>query len=213
MNIIKLFFLVVMLCLPVISSGEMSSELLELSERWAEIKYGTAENERVQALEKLAAEAERLVIADPDRAEPLIWQAVIVSTLAGEKGGFGALSLVKQAKKLLERAEIIDPDALDGSIYTSLGSLYYQVPGWPIGFGSDDKARDYLLKALAVNPTGMDPNFFYGDFLFQSKQYPSAVEAFEKALQATPRIHRPLADAGRMAEIETALAKAREQLK
>ncbi|MCU7935420.1 MAG: hypothetical protein KZQ99_11135 [Candidatus Thiodiazotropha sp. (ex Dulcina madagascariensis)] len=137
----------------------------------------------------------------------------IVSTLAGEKGGFGALSLVKQAKKLLERAEIIDPDALDGSIYTSLGSLYYQVPGWSIGFGSDDKARDYLLKALAVNPTGMDPNFFYGDFLFQSKQHPSAVEAFEKALQATPRIHRPLADAGRMAEIETALAKAREQLK
>ena len=35
---------------------------------------------------------------------------------------------------------------------SSLGVLYYKVPGWPIGFGDKDKARDLLQKALAVNP-------------------------------------------------------------
>ena len=185
----------------------MSPELLDLSESWARIKYQLPEDQRVAALESLSAQARALVEARPGEAEPLVWQAIILSTTAGEKGGLGALSLVKQAKKLLERAEAIDPEVLDGSVYTSLGSLYYQVPGWPIGFGNDDKAEAYLKKALALNPDGIDPNYFYGDFLLQEKAFVEAEAAFTKALAAPPRDNRPIADAGRRAEIETALAK------
>lgn len=185
----------------------MSPELLALSESWAEIKYRMQEDQRVKALESLNAEAESLVKANPGTAEPMVWQAIILSTLAGEKGGLGALSLVKQAKKLLERAEAFDPDVLNGSVYTSLGSLYYQVPGWPIGFGDDEKAKSYLQKALAANPGGMDPNYFYADFMLHEEQYSEAKAAFERALAAPPRENRPIADAGRRAEIEAALAK------
>ena len=53
-------------------------------------------------------------------------------------------------------------------LITSLGTLYYKVPGWPIGFGSDKKAREYLAKALDLNPTGIDPNYFMGEFLFDA---------------------------------------------
>jgi tetratricopeptide (TPR) repeat protein len=136
-----------------------------------------------------------------------VWQAIIISTLAGEKGGLGALSLVNQARELLERAEALDPDVLDGSVYTSLGSLYYQVPGWPLGFGNDDKAESYLKKALTVNPDGIDPNYFYGDYLLQEKAYSEAEAAFRKALAAPRRDGRPIADAGRRSEIEAALNK------
>ena len=190
----------------------MSPALLDLSENWAKIKYQTPKDKRVEALEALNTQADALVKANPGEAGPLVWQAIILSTTAGEKGGFGALSLVKQAKKLLERAEAIDPNALDGSIYTSLGSLYYQVPGWPIGFGDDDKAKSYLKKALAVNPDGMDPNYFYGDFLMQEKEYANAVKAFEHALAAPARQDRPIADAGRRSEIVAALAKAKQEI-
>lgn len=193
--------------------AEMSPELLALSESWANIKYQMPEDQRVEALEALNQKALALVEANPGKAEPLVWQAIIVSTTAGEKGGLGALSLVKQAKKLLERAEAIDPDVLNGSVYTSLGSLYYQVPGWPIGFGSDKKAESYLKKALAVNPDGMDPNFFYGDFMLQEKKnYEEALSAFERALAAPSRENRPIADAGRRAEIEAALAETKGHL-
>jgi tetratricopeptide (TPR) repeat protein len=185
----------------------MSPELLTLSESWAEIKYRMPEDQRVKALESLSEQAGLLLKDNPGSAEPMVWQAIILSTLAGEKGGLGALSLVKQAKKLLERAEAFDPDVLNGSVYTSLGSLYYQVPGWPLGFGDDDKAMRYLKKALAVNPDGMDPNYFYGDFMLQEKEYGEAEAALERALAAPSRESRPIADAGRRAEVEAALEK------
>ena len=212
MNRIVLFLNILLLNLPWVSADEMSPQLLDLSERWAQIKYSMPENQRVEALEKLSSDAEKLVLELPDEAEPLVWQAVVLSTLAGEQGGVAGLSLVKRAKRLLEQAEGIDPETLDGSIYTLLGSLYYQVPGWPVGFGNGDKAREYLLKALAVSPNGIDSNYYYGDFLLHNKEYPAAVEAFEKALQAPPRQQRPMADAGRRKEAETALAKAKKQM-
>ena len=56
--------------------------------------------------------------------------------------------------------------ALDGSAYTSLGTLYYKVPGFPIGFGDHKKARQLLEAALKVNPDGIDSNYFYGEYLF-----------------------------------------------
>ncbi|MEJ2393814.1 MAG: hypothetical protein P8Z77_03370 [Candidatus Thiodiazotropha sp.] len=190
----------------------MSPDLLELSVAWAKIKYQMPEDQRVKAFESLNEKAAAMVEANPGQAEPLVWQAIILSTTAGEKGGLGALSLVKKAKKLLDRAEAIDPQVLDGSVYTSLGSLYYQVPGWPLGFGDDDKAESYLKKALAVNPDGMDPNYFYGDYLLQEKEYAEAAAAFEKALAAPAREGRPVADAGRREEIEAALAKVKSAM-
>ncbi|MFW5386410.1 MULTISPECIES: hypothetical protein [unclassified Yersinia (in: enterobacteria)] len=51
------------------------------------------------------------------------------------------MDLVKDAKVKLELAIKLDANALDGSAYTSLGTLYYQVPGWPIGFGDKKQAE------------------------------------------------------------------------
>ena len=139
----------------------------------------------------------------------LIWEGIVVSSLAGEKGGLGALPLVKQAKALYEQAIQIDGQALDGSAYNSLGVLYYKVPGWPIGFGDKKQARELLQKALAINPQGIDPNFFYGEFLLETDAATSAVPYLEKALQAPARPGRPLADQGRHEEARQLLAKAR----
>jgi len=119
----------------------------------------------------------------------------------------GALSLAKDAKGALEHALQIDPRALSGSAYTSLGSLYYQVPGWPIGFGDDAKARELLDQALALNPDGIDPNYFLGDFLYRQRDYTGARKALERALKAPPRPDRPLADAGRREEIKQLLTE------
>ena len=103
------------------------------------------------AAARLAAQADALAHQYPARAEPLVWEAIALSTEAGAKGGLGGLALAKEAKGLLERAEHLNPAALgDGSVYTSLGSLYAQAPGFPVGFGDPAKARAYLLKSLAA---------------------------------------------------------------
>ena len=148
----------------------------------------------------------------PQEASYLIWEGIIRSTYAGAKGGLGALDQVKQAKQLFEQAIALAPDAMAGSAYTSLGSLYYQVPGWPLGFGDDKKAKTMLLKGLSYNPEGIDANYFYGDFLLNQKQYQQALQVFEKALLAPPRGGRELADEGRKKEIEAGMLAARKHL-
>jgi len=179
---------------------DMQAELAHIQQRWAEIQYQLPDDHRAKAFEALAKDAETFVADYPGRAEPLIWQGIVLSTYAGAKGGLGALGLVKEARASLEAALEIDPEALDGSAYTSLGSLYYQVPGWPLGFGNDDKARSYLQKALAINPEGIDANYFFGDFLLDQDEPERARVYLEKVLSTPGRPGRELADEGRRRE-------------
>lgn len=184
-----------------------------LQKQWAVVKYQTEEDDkREKAMEQLAEKARHAAEAHPQNAEVLVWSAIVISSYAGEKGGLGALSLVEESKALLEKAEALQPDVLNGSVYTSLGSLYYQVPGWPLGFGDDDKAEAYLKKALALNPDGIDANFFWGDYLIEEGRYAEAVKALQKALAAPARPGREIADAGRREEIKAKLALAEQRL-
>lgn len=194
------------------SAAAMTADISQLQHEWAVIKYQTAESEQEKLYEALAAKAGSVTARYPDKAEPLIWEGIILSTWAGARGGLGALSLAKESRKQLEAALAIDPGALQGSAYTSLGTLYFKVPGWPVGFGDSEKAEELLKQAIVINPDGIDPNFFYGEFLLEEDRYAESVAALNKALQAAPRPDRPIADAGRKAEIQEALAKARKQL-
>lgn len=180
---------------------------VSMQTEWAHIKYEVEKDQQESMLEALANATEETLKQHPDSAEVLIWRAIILSTYAGEKGGLGALGLVKEAKRLLELSIELDPSALQGSAYTSLGSLYYQVPGWPIGFGSDKKAKQYLAKSLEINPDGIDSNFFNADFLLEQSENAKAKELLEHALEAKPRPGREIADNGRRKEIQALLSK------
>ena len=195
--------------LPTTALAGLDEDVRSLQSEWAQIKYQRPAAEQEKAFAALAQTADTVRTKHAGRAEPQIWYGIIVASYAGARGGLGALSLAKDARKALEQALEIDPAALDGSAYTSLGSLYYQVPGWPIGFGSDDKARELLQKALALNPDGIDSNYFFGDFLYRKGDYAGAREALQKALKAPPRPERALADQGRRKEIESLLAAMR----
>lgn len=186
----------------------------QLQRGWAHTRYEVSSKPaQVAGYDSLVTKAEALARQFPNRAEPLIWQAIILSTEAGAKGGMGALPLVTKAKSLLEKAIRLNPSALQGSAYTTLGSLYYQVPGFPVGFGDKAKARANLKKALAINPHGIDPNYFYGDFLVGEGQYAEAIRVLEHAAAAPARPGRELADRGRRGEIAALLAEARRKAK
>ena len=196
------------LALPFAHAAAVDDAVAEVQREWEVIRYQAPAAEREKRFEALAAKAHKASEANPGRAEPLVWEGIVVSSLAGEKGGLGALSLVKQAKALYEQAIQIDGNVLDGSAYNSLGVLYYKVPGWPVGFGDKAKARELLQKALAINPRGIDPNFFYGEYLVETHKAEDAVPYLEKALQAPPRPGRALADQGRREEARALLQKA-----
>lgn len=182
-----------------------------LARSWDHVNYETQGAGKADQLAAIAGQADALAKQFPNRAEPLIWKGIALSTEAGAKGGIGALGLAKDAKSNLERAEKIDPNALNGSVYTTLGSLYYQVPGFPVGFGDKGKARAYLKKALAANPNGIDANYFYADFLFHEGEFAEAERAAQKAVAAAPRPGREIADRGRRAEAQSLLAQVRSK--
>ena len=190
-------------------AAPVDDAVADLQHEWEAVKYKAPTKEQEARFEALAAKAHKISVAFPDRAEPLIWEGIVVSSLAGAKGGLGALGLAKQAKTLYEGALKLQPDALDGSAYNSLGVLYYKVPGWPVGFGDKAKAQELLQKALAINPKGIDTNFFYGEFLVETGKPAEAMPYLERALGAPARPGRDLADAGRREEAKVLLAKAR----
>ena len=189
----------------------LDAKIDAIARSWDHTNYETQGPGKVAQLAAVAAQADALAKQFPNRAEPLIWEGIALSSEAGAKGGLGALGLAKDARAHLERAEKLDPNALNGSVYTTLGSLYYQVPGFPVGFGDKDKARAYLKKALAANPNGADPNYFYADFMVREGQYAEAERAAQKAIAAPPRPGREVADRGRRAEAQALLAQVRSK--
>ncbi len=205
-----------LLALAAFSATAMATiedDVAQLQSRWAAIKYELPAKQQEAAMATLAQTATTLKQQNEQRADVLIWHGIIYSSYAGIKGGLGALSLVKEAKSDFEKAMTIDKTALNGSALTSLGSLYYQVPGWPIGFGDDDKARELLSEGVAVNPEGIDSNYFYADFLFDQGEYKAAASYLDKAASAPARVGREQADQGRQQEIAALRQKLAKKLK
>ena len=189
----------------------LEDAIADIGHRWAKISYQTPDAEKQAAFSTLIANAKQVSEAFPDRPEPLIWQAIVLASAAKVEGGLGALSKVKEARDDLLAAEKINPNALDGSVYNSLGSLYAKVPGWPIGFGDKKKARDYFEKALVINPNGIDPNYFYADLLADQGEYTQAADHLKRALAAPPRAGREDADSGRRQEVVHLLETIKQQ--
>lgn len=197
------------------SADPLNDAIVELQHDWAKGYYNTPAKQQESFFEGLQAKAHQVTEKFPGRPEPLIWEGIITSTHAKYQGLFSAGGTAKAARDLLRAAEKIDPNAMDGSALTSLGSLYYKVPRFG-SFGDHDKARDYLERALSINPNGIDPNFFYGEFLVEHGDKPGdkalGVEHLKKALAAPPRPGREDADEGRKGEIQQVLKKAEQRM-
>lgn len=193
------------------SLAGVDEDVFELKKTWEQLKYKTPLSEQEKGFELLLNQSEKVTAKYPGKAEPLVWQGIIEGTFAGVRNGIrgqlAALSLVKDAKQHFEQAIQIDSQGCSGAAYTSLGSLYYQVPPWPIAYGDNDKAKNMLLKGLEINPDGIDANYFYGEFLFKTGEINKATEFLKKGLLAEPRESREIADEGRKKEINDLLKK------
>ncbi|MCB1649751.1 MAG: hypothetical protein H7A05_00125 [Pseudomonadales bacterium] len=185
--------------------AQANAEVTGLQQRWAEVNYLLEGKSQVEAFNTLIDDAEKVTRSQSNSADAWIWSGIIRSSYAGAKGGLGALSAAKAAKADFEKAMSINADAMDGSAYTSLGVLYLNVPGWPVGFGDEDKGVELLKKGLELSPNGIDANYFYAEYLFKQKQDDDATRYLNRAMSAPARPGRELADQGRRAEIEQIL--------
>jgi tetratricopeptide (TPR) repeat protein len=181
--------------------------------KWETIKFNAPEGaKQTEQMNALGVEADAMAAKYPDQVEALIWDGIVTSERASMVNPISALSLATRARDLLEKAYGMDPTTLDAGAPTSLGALYYRVPGFPLAFGDKEKARRLLEQATAAAPTGLDAWYFYGDFLLTQGQYAKARDTFTYALSIPERPDRPLWDRNRRLVIREKLDQIKAKL-
>lgn len=188
----------------------MDSALFSLASAWDHARYAISEDRaQFAALAPLAAEAEAIAGQFPASAAPVAWRGVIAATQAGATSGLDALGHAHTAKALLETAMEMRADhATQCMLFTTLGELYAQAPGFPLAFGDRRRAEQYLMRGVACDPLGVETNLYYGDFLVSEGRYREAVVVLSRALQAPPRPGREIGDSGARAEASASRARA-----
>ncbi len=177
----------------------------QIEQQWDEIYYHWPEEQRKEGLTQLLAHIKSLKKQQPNQAELLIWEAIVLVTRTGVAPDLSALSNLEEARNLLQQAIKINPSALDGAAYLALGCLYYQAPGWPISFGDNKKAEQYLRKALALNPEGIEANYYFADFLRQTGYFQEALKYFQKTAVLPDNPNQPWLSAQLKQDATTAL--------
>jgi tetratricopeptide (TPR) repeat protein len=175
-------------------ANTLTPEINKIESQWANIHYSKNCSEQRSEYPVLLKKTQGLSKKYPKAIEFLIWEAIIISTNAAYETPFTALESLDRAKALLEFALQNKPEALEGAAFVALGTLYYMVPGWPISFGDQNKAEQLLKKALAINPHGIDPNYFYADFLLSKDNITEAEKYLKLALKAPSRPEQQYAD-------------------
>ena len=190
-------------------------DALKLALAWERIKFQIDDPaEQLKQMDALGEQADALATQHPDKADIVIWDGIITSeraSLYNEHGGLTgpvkALSYASRARDTLERMEKKDPKAMDAGAPTSLGVLYYRVPGFPMGFGDKGKARLLLEEAVRNAPNGLDAHYFYADFLQEQGDYAKSAEVLKHALTLPAHPERPIWDKNRRIVIQELLEK------
>jgi tetratricopeptide (TPR) repeat protein len=195
-----------------VADTAFDSRFNTLQTAWQDAYYLAPAREKADRLEALLGVAEQLHNDYPQRAESWIVHAIVLCVYSGVSWGFDALSNIDKARQYLLKAKDMDPTAMEGASYITLGALYYQVPGWPISFGDDDQAREYLQKAVQLFPDALDSNYFYGDFLAGQDEYAQAYRYLVKAEQAPIRASLGVSDRQLKRDLADLLRKVRKHL-
>jgi tetratricopeptide (TPR) repeat protein len=190
---------------------ELNHSIASLESAWAEVYYQKDEALQKQVYPVLLQRSAELVKRYPGAAEPKVWLATIMATNAAFESSLDALSSLVKAKALLEEAIKINPQALDGAAYVTLGTLYYMLPGWPVSFGDEKMAEQLLKTSLSINPNGIDANYYYADFLLGRDRVAEAIVFFQRASQAPLRQQQLFADTELQNEARLGLVNARHR--
>ena len=117
-----------------------------------------------------------------DDPEGLYWLAVNMGAEALERGKLSALPVVPRMEQLLLTLDRVAPSFEQAGAARVLGRLYHQAPA-VISVGSNDRARQFLLRAVSLAPEHPGNLAFAADFLVDHGDKPRARQFAEHCLQ------------------------------
>ena len=207
----KTTFVALLLLSSQCTAENLNDSLQHIESEWASIYYSMPKQKRGPEYCRLLDKTINLSRQHPNNAEPIIWEAIVKATNADHQDAVSALKAIHEARDLLLKAIQINPQAMSGSAYVTLGTLFYMAPKWPIGFGDETTAEKMLQTALKINPNGIDSNYFYGDFLLANNRLNEAEKYFKRAIAVPARAEQIYADNRLKEDAKLALKNTKER--
>ena len=212
----RVLALLLALAIGPVCQGESAiagARTLALMQEWDIAQYTSPDDRRrAMALKGLGARIDALPATRAGDVRYLVWRAAVLAAEADATDGPQALFMAARAKRLLEVAARHNPSRETSSVLeATLGALYFNAPGFPLGFGDDAVAESHFVAAVRADPDNPESQFYYGDFLLSQHRDREAAVALRHALDDLPRPGRAIGDTGLTQQIEAELVIATRQ--
>ena len=144
-----------------------SAAFAELSRlQFMEAQLELNKNRRVQLFENCIAVADHALALDARDVRGLFWKAAAMGKMAEDSGIVNALRMIRPMENLLLKVVALDEKYENAGAHRALGRIYHKLPGFPISFGSNQKALMHLKRAHELFPRDVITRAFYAELLY-----------------------------------------------
>ena len=123
-------------------------------------------NRRVQLFERCIAIADQALALNANDVRGLFWKAAAMGKMAEDSGIVNALRMLRPMEKMLLKVVTLDEKYENAGAHRALGRMYHKLPGFPISFGSNQKALAHLKRAHELFPRDIITRAFYAEVLY-----------------------------------------------
>jgi tetratricopeptide (TPR) repeat protein len=169
----------------------LDQAIRKINHDWSEASYATPKEQRSEKFARLLKDTHRLIDKYPKKAEPLIMEGLLLSSLAGLKQSLSSLSDIWDAEDRLKRALALDanPGTLGASAQITLAALYdcasHENQAYRVIMGDTankaNEVQPLFEQALKLQPNDLAVNFYVGLFWLGRSDFNQAVHYLEKA--------------------------------
>lgn len=121
---------------------------------------------RLLLFKSCLATANRSIALNADDAVGLFWKAAAMGKMAEDSGILNALRMLRPMERILLRVISLDEKYENAGGHRALGRMYHQLPGFPLSFGSNQKALKHLKQAYELFPKDIITRAFYAEVLY-----------------------------------------------
>ncbi len=144
-----------------------SAAIAELSRlEFMQAQLELDKDRRVQLFESCVASADQTLALNANDVKGLFWKAAAMGKMAEDSGILNALRMIRPMEKMLLKVVALDERYENAGAHRALGRMYHKLPGFPISFGSNQKALMHLKRAHALFPEDVITRAFYAEVLY-----------------------------------------------
>ena len=144
-----------------------SAAIAELSRlEFMQAQLELDKNRRVRLFESSVAIADQALALNANDVKGLFWKAAAMGKMAEDSGILNALRMIRPMEKMLLKVVALDERYENAGAHRALGRMYHKLPGFPISFGSNQKALMHLKRAHDLFPQDVITRAFYAELLY-----------------------------------------------